>query len=128
MTKDRSFPVTFQIAAATLAVVFDLISGAQAQTFKVLYTFTGGSEGGNPNAVLIFDGAGNLYSTTDGGGNLSDCNGGCGVVFELSPTSAATWNERVLHTFTAGLDGAVSVGGLTFDATGNLYGQASFGG
>jgi hypothetical protein len=87
---------------------------------KVLHQFKGGSAG--PWAGVIFDQAGNLYGTTNDGGDLSVCGGqGCGVVFELAPNSNSGWHERVLHAF---LDhpGAVPFAGLIFDQAGNLYG------
>ncbi len=37
---------------------------AQAQTYKVIHNFTGGSDGGNPYAGLITDSEGNLCGTT----------------------------------------------------------------
>ena len=59
---------------------------AQAQTYTVLYNFTGGADGAHPAAGVIPDGSGNLSGTTSQGGNLSDCFGlGCGVVFRLTP-------------------------------------------
>jgi hypothetical protein len=36
----------------------------------VLYTFTGGSDGANPNPALIRDASGNLYGVTEDGGDL----------------------------------------------------------
>src|ERR1700723_512786 len=48
--------------------------------FSVLYTFTGGADGGNPLGSLVFDAAGNAYTTASSGGA-----NGFGVVFELSP-------------------------------------------
>ena len=44
--------------------------------FTLLYSFTGGSDGANPNS-MISDSAGNLYGTASGGSS------GIGVVFEL---------------------------------------------
>jgi hypothetical protein len=49
----------------------------------VLYTLNGSSDGHWPEARLAFDSAGNLYSTTQGGGSGS-CQNGCGTVFEVS--------------------------------------------
>lgn len=114
-------------ALALAAFTLTLAIGAQAQTESVLYSFSGGSDGGNPNGGIISDAAGNLYGTTFSGGNLSACNGiGCGVVFKLSPNSTG-WTETVLHTF-SGRDGANPASALIFDADGNLYGTTSAGG
>jgi uncharacterized repeat protein (TIGR03803 family) len=52
-------------------------------TESVLHTFTGGADGANPYAGLIFHAAGNLYGTTTHGGFDNN-----GVVFELTPTSS----------------------------------------
>jgi uncharacterized repeat protein (TIGR03803 family) len=89
-------------------------------TESVLHSFTG-ADGKLPRAELIFDAAGNLYGTTNGGGPSND-----GVVFRLKPNSDGTWTESVLHSF-SGADGAAPVGGLVFDA-GNLYGTTANGG
>ena len=79
---------------------------AFAQSFKVIYPFTGGADGGNPEAGLVFDKAGNLYGTTSQGGDRGCYNGSCGVVFELSPGSGG-WSDATLHTFTGGRMGAI---------------------
>src|SRR5215469_10672386 len=91
-------------------------------TESVLYSFSGGSDGGNPNAGLIFDTAGNLYGATPTGG------AGAGVVFKLTPNPDGIWTENVLFTFAHARDGADPEGGLTFDAVGNLYGTTRTGG
>jgi uncharacterized repeat protein (TIGR03803 family) len=64
-------------------VVFKLdIAGKET----VLYSFSGGADGGVPVAGLVRDGAGNLYGTTFQGGDVG-CEPpyGCGVVFEIIP-------------------------------------------
>lgn len=44
-----------------------------------------GSDGWTPYGQVVFDTSGNLYGTTQFGGNLSDCGGdGCGVVWEIT--------------------------------------------
>jgi len=97
---------------------------AQAATYKELYEFKGGSDGGYPSAGLVRDSAGNLYGTT-ASGRGSGCNGlGCGTVFKL----ALDGSETVLYSFTGGSDGANPNAGLIRDASGNLYGTATYGG
>jgi hypothetical protein len=51
----------------------------------VLYNLKGSPDGDHPTAALIFDGKGNLYSTTEWGGTGQSCQGGCGTVFEAKP-------------------------------------------
>ena len=92
-------------------------------TEKILLNFNGG-DGGNPHGGLIFDAAGNLYGTTNQGGDLS-CNTpyGCGTVFKLSPDTDGQWTESVLHRFWD-TPGAYPTAGLVFDKAGNLYGTS----
>jgi uncharacterized repeat protein (TIGR03803 family) len=74
---------------------------------------------------LVRDNAGNLYGTTQVGGDLACGSGsGCGVVFKLDRNGT----ETVLHGFTGGKDGAFPAGGLVRDAEGNLYGTSGLGG
>jgi len=93
---------------------------------STLYGFTGGTDGGDPKAGLIFDSSGNLYGTAIYGGT-GDCEQygygtkGCGVVFELSPNFDGSRTETVLHSFTPD-DGVQPRSTLVFDSSGNLYG------
>jgi uncharacterized repeat protein (TIGR03803 family) len=71
----------------------------------VLYSFTGGADGGTPNGV-IRDAAGNLYGTTlcGGTGTSQECapsGAGAGVVYKLDTTG----KETVLYSFTGGRTG-----------------------
>jgi uncharacterized repeat protein (TIGR03803 family) len=97
----------------------------------LLYSFTGGSDGGGPRSVLIFDAQGNLYGTTEGGGSSFVCDGGCGTIFELSPNNGS-WTETALYSFCSLSECADGeeplVGPLVRDSTGNLYGTTIFGG
>ena len=108
-------------------VVYKLTPGNK-QT--VLYTFTGGSDGGVPLAGLIRDPSGNFYGTTLGGGNpncyvSNDYSmSGCGVVYRLSPQGIQT----TLHIFAGGSDGAGPYGGVIRASSGNLYGTTYGGG
>lgn len=109
-------------------VVFELSPTSTGWQLTPLYSFTGGADGGDPDGNLVFDAAGNLYGVTVSGGNLTNCSGGCGVVYKVSRSSSGTWTETVLHTFSGGRDGAQPFSTLIFDAAGNLYGTTASGG
>ncbi|MGB8889401.1 MAG: choice-of-anchor tandem repeat GloVer-containing protein [Candidatus Korobacteraceae bacterium] len=96
----------------------------------VLHSFGNGEDGIYPVAGLIFDAAGNLYGTTEEGGIGRECPyGGCGTVFELTPTEGGGWTEKNLHNFgVEERDGTYPSAGLIFDAAGNLYGTTGIGG
>jgi uncharacterized repeat protein (TIGR03803 family) len=109
---------------AVVAVAATLASGAlAANKEKVIYSFSGGSDGGDPHSTLIFDGAGNAYGTTIRGGDLD-----FGTVFKLTPNSNGKWTETVLYSFLAGSDGKNPYGGVIMDSKGNLYGTTAAGG
>jgi uncharacterized repeat protein (TIGR03803 family) len=105
--------------------VFKLAPNADGSwTETVLHAFAGGKDGVGPLAGLIFDQAGNLYSTASSGGAYGD-----GIAFQLKPTSGGKrWKETVMHTFAGGKDGAGPLAALVFDASGNLYGTTEYGG
>jgi uncharacterized repeat protein (TIGR03803 family) len=64
-------------------VVYQLVPGSSGWTENVLYTFSGGTDGGFPESTVIIDSTGNLYGTTVAGGeNPGDR--GCGVVYEVT--------------------------------------------
>jgi uncharacterized repeat protein (TIGR03803 family) len=103
-----------------------------AWTEKPLYSFdsTNGYVGPIPSGALALDTSGNLYGVTGQGGTGScfDLSGnGCGTVFALSPMAGGFWAYSVLHYFNNN-GGNDPGGGLIFDAHGNLYGAAAFGG
>src|SRR5580704_3940863 len=109
---------------AAVAVAMILVSGVwAANAEKVLYRFSGGSDGGDPASQLIFDRSGNAYGTTVVGGSFT-----FGTVFKLTPHANGEWTETVLHSFQGGADGKYPHGGVTMDAKGNLYGTTVSGG
>ncbi len=131
MTRSEQRP-----SAATgfvLATVFGtfvlLTCPARAQTYSVIYKFTGCADGEYPGSTLIMDGSGALYGTTGYGG--SSCGTfGNGVVYRLKRAGSG-WVESPIHTFTGGIeDGSLpeNYGGLIFGPDGNLYGSAAGGG
>jgi uncharacterized repeat protein (TIGR03803 family) len=94
-------------------------------TLSTLYTFVSSSKDGNnpiDQGGLVFDSKGNLYGTTQSGGQFTQ-----GTVFELSPNADGTWSEKVLYSFD-GTKGGHPAAGVIFDAVGNLYGEAFDGG
>jgi uncharacterized repeat protein (TIGR03803 family) len=87
---------------------------------SVLYTFTGGADGGNPYyGSLLQDAKGNLYGTTLQGGIAY------GVLYKVTPAR----EETVVHNFPSSPeDGDSPVAGLIHDAQGNAYGTTEAGG
>jgi len=115
-----------RLPAFVLGLVAVLSPHAQAQTFGVVHSFTGGADGANPEAGVIRDSAGNLYGTTSGGGIIgATCYSGCGVVYRLDTSG----QETVLYSFTGGADGGYPLwGALARDSAGSLYGTTNGGG
>jgi uncharacterized repeat protein (TIGR03803 family) len=110
----------FAQVALLLLVGLAEVKSLSAQTFTVLYTFTGGTDGGFPNGGLIQDSAGNLYGTTGYGGRFKN-----GTIFKLNHNG----RFKVLHSFGAGgAGGATPSAGLARDSAGTLYGVTAAGG
>jgi uncharacterized repeat protein (TIGR03803 family) len=86
----------------------------------ILYSFGPSPDGASSGSSVIFDSAGNLYGTTNGGG----ANQG-GTVYELSPNSTGGWTEKILYNFPASSEPWAKV---VFDSKGNLYGTTVEGG
>ena len=111
-------------SALALATLFVLAAAgshsAQAQTFNVIHTFTGGDDGYQPTGTLTLDRAGNLYGTT------TDL-GGPGTVFQLK-RSNGSWILNTLYTFLNSTDGFLPFGGVVFGPNGTLYGTTYEGG
>jgi uncharacterized repeat protein (TIGR03803 family) len=84
----------------------------------VVYSFTGGGDGGHPSAALIGGTDGNFYGTTSRGGACQD-----GTVFRMSPNGALF----SLVQFD-GYDGANPLAALVQGSDGNLYGTTQNGG
>lgn len=108
--------------------VFELSPGSNGEwTENILHYFYENPK--NPTGTLIFDGSGNLYGTTSGGGT-GMCNGrACGRVFKLTLAADRKWTYSVLHSFGKNsTDGNSPYAGLVFDSAGNLYGTTAYGG
>jgi uncharacterized repeat protein (TIGR03803 family) len=111
---------------------FELHRRAGSWKLAVLYNFCslpGCSDGLNPSSGgLLEDGSGNLFGTTDAGG---EAHGGCcGTVFKLQPGDP-TWQESVVYSFCSlrnCADGSDPLSTLMMDPSGNLFGTTSAGG
>ncbi len=115
----RMFKITLVVVLFALLVLMS--PSAQAQTYKVLYNFTGQQDGGAPYAGLTMDRAGNFYGTTQGGGK------GNGTVFKLA-SKGPGWIFTPLYSFQGSPDGAQPLARVIFGPDGSLYGTTSGGG
>src|SRR5271157_4672883 len=128
-----SWPAAAALAMAIMFALTGVAPSAQAQTFKVLHTFTGGIDGAAPYAGLTMDRAGNLYGTAAFGGTGACENfqspSGCGTVFRLVHTGSA-WRFIPLYSFggSATYDGSYPYGRVIFGSDGSLYGTSLGGG
>jgi uncharacterized repeat protein (TIGR03803 family) len=170
----RDFPFLSSrlVGAVVCLAVFTLATSlcAAAQSETILHSFNDAPFGQDPDSMLVADGFGNLYGTTDSGGTygggtvyrLSPESTGYGLttiynfdadnvgyeptgvvpdsagnlygtlttstgggVFKLSPSSSGVWNIQIISVFA---DYAGPSGALTFDKMGNLYGVSAYGG
>src|SRR5579871_4905542 len=93
-------------------------------TLTTLWQFSGGVDGANPEAGLLQGLDGNLYGTAYDGGASTNCTGGCGTVFKITPQGTLT----TLLSFNRGAGGAYPQSGFVQGSDSNFYGTASFGG
>jgi len=107
--------------------VFELSTSKNGWVHRVLYSFTGGTDGAEPYKGVTLDAQGNLYGTAVTGGSGLGCEGGCGVVYKLTKSNTS-WKQQVIYAFTGGDDGSGPGSGVTFDKNGNLYGMTPTGG
>jgi uncharacterized repeat protein (TIGR03803 family) len=93
-------------------------------TETILHSFGSGSDGSEPFNAPVLDSAGNVYGTTEEGGEYAG-----GAIWEISPGAGGTWTESVLYNFKT-KSGYYSVpsSGVILDSLGNLYGVTNQGG
>jgi uncharacterized repeat protein (TIGR03803 family) len=97
-----------------------IYSATPAGVLTVLYSFSGGADGGLPLGGLVQATDGNFYGTTQSGGTS-----GRGTVFKITPGGSYS----VLYSFSsAAADGSGPSAGLIQASDGNLYGTTFSGG
>ncbi len=122
------FPTSSRAATAALASAIVLVltvvvaQPAQAQTYQVLYNFSGGQDGAYPEAGVTMDGGGNLYGTAYQGGNSNR-----GTVYKLGRRGTG-WVLTPLYNFSGQVDGGAPIAGVVFGPNGTLYGTTEFAG
>ena len=124
------YGTTYNYGTHGYGAVYQLKQKQGNWTVNPLYSFTGGKDGANPRARVVFGPGGSLFGTTAKGGSSN-----VGAVFELRPPASAPksalfpWGETVLYAFEAGSDGAYpGYGDLIFDGAGNIYDNTIQGG
>jgi len=91
-------------------------------TYQVLYSFTGGVDGGGLYSSVTLD-KGNLYGVAQGDGP-----NGYGTVFKLTPGHNGKWAMKVLYGFGKGGNGSLPMGGVVLDSFLDIYGATWQGG
>jgi uncharacterized repeat protein (TIGR03803 family) len=122
-TAGNLYGTTFSGGAYDKGTVFELMPNNGHWTEKVLHSFSGGNDGGGPEAGLVIDANGNLYGTTFFGGAYHG-----GMLFELISNNG-TWTEKALHWFKrGGKEGEAPNSTPILDKSGNVYGTTAYGG
>jgi len=119
-----TFHLPFPAFALAMLGLLTMIATAPAlaQTFTVLHTFTGGTDGSSPYFGVTVARPGLLYGTTYGGGTYSR-----GVAFALR-NSGSGWTLNPLHEFGDGSDGQDPTALVTVGPNGAIYGTTESGG
>lgn len=123
--KGNLYGTTYSGGSTGNGVVFKLTAPKAGQTawkYQVLWSFAGDADGAQPTCTLTMDTAGNLYGTTQWGGN-----GVVGTVFKLTPPADGqkAWTKTTLYHFTGNNDGGQPSGRMLIGSDGNLYGTTA---
>jgi uncharacterized repeat protein (TIGR03803 family) len=109
------YGTTYGGGTSTSGTVFKI---GTTGTLTTLHYFTGGSDGGSPQAGIVQGSDGNYYGTTSVGGTSGD-----GTIFVVS---SGTFTPE--YSFTGDADGANPKAGLVQGSDGFLYGTTYNGG
>ena len=104
-SKGNLYGTTYRGGASGAGVVFKVDASGHE---TVLYTFTGGADGGNP----VRSCQSSTRKATSTGLPTQGGTSGAGVVFKVDPSG----HETVLYTFTGGNDGGYPPHGVIRDS------------
>ena len=117
------YGTTYYAGANGFGTVYKLTRANGTWTEKVLYSFKGGTDGGNPISGLVADTSGSVYGTTSADG--ATC--GCGTIFKMT-RGASGWTERAVYRFPGSPSAGTSYNGMVTDGAGHFYGATVNGG
>lgn len=117
------YGTTYFGGAHGYGTVFKMTQHGSSWLLSPLYSFTGGTDGGQPETRVVFGPDGSLYGGTD-----------LGTIYNLRPpptrqsSALVGWTTRTLYQFQGVQDGGLPYGDIIFDHSGNLYGGVLLGG
>ena len=121
------YGTTYFGGAHGYGTVFRMSPHGSSWIVSPLYSFTGGTDGANPAARVVFGPDGSLYGTTSSYAILN-------TVYNLRPAPTRQesaldgWTVKTLYQFQGVQDGAFPAGDVIFDSSGNLYGAVMLSG
>jgi len=123
------FGTTDTGGANGLGTVFEIVKtrGGYASTPTILFSFDG-AHGADPFGGLIADDKGNLFGTTYFGGANTNCDNGCGTVFEIAKTAQGYADTPTILVSFNDANGENPAASPIFDSHGNLFGTTIRGG
>ncbi len=100
------YGTTFSGGDSGMGTVFEFNpSAAGSLPLTTLYSFTGGSDGANPQGSVVLYGSDLIFGTTRFGGGSTACPSGCGTVFGLQ-LNAGIWTLSQFGVFTGANSGS----------------------
>jgi len=122
MHEKKSIATLIAIATVPLLMLLSAPLSLGA-TYKVLYSFSGGTDGSILYGGVVLDRQGNLFGPTAGGGQDL-----AGTIYKLTHEPGGIWTKTIIHDLNYQTEGGHPNGGMVFDQAGNLYGTTWSGG
>jgi uncharacterized repeat protein (TIGR03803 family) len=116
------YGTTFRGGMGGGGTAYELLPQGGEWSFRVLYPLPDRHYNPGSIALLTRDSVGNLYGTTEYGGQY-----GYGTVFKLT-SIAGHYSYTALHEFTGGQDGRFPGSRVVLDSHGNVFGTTLAGG